>query len=110
MKVVKIALAVSAMLGVSAPVMAQSVQVHSLRSTQAKVALGAYYGQSDTVRWTNELEGVEVARPTPVQFARARKAAALINANRCSEAYKLAVEAKDETLASRVEDVCAAGS
>ena len=107
MKVVKIALAISAMLSISGPVMAQSVQVHSLRSTQAQVASGNYYGQSDTVRWTNELKGVEVARPTPVQFARARKAAALINANRCSDAYRLALRAKDDDLASRIEDVCA---
>jgi hypothetical protein len=107
MKVVKIALTVSALLSVSAPVMAQSVQVHSLRSTQAQVALGNYYGQSDNVRWTDELKGVDVARPTPVQFARARKAAALINANRCSDAYQLAVKAKDDNLASRIEDVCA---
>ncbi|KQY27768.1 hypothetical protein ASD21_09210 [Caulobacter sp. Root1455] len=107
MKVMRIALTVSAMLGVSGPVMAQSVQVHSLRSVQAQVASGNYYGQSDNVRWTNDLEGVEVARPTPVQFARARKAAALINANRCADAYQLAVKAKDDKLASRVEEVCA---
>jgi hypothetical protein len=110
MKVVKIALAVSAMLGVSAPVMAQSVQVHSLRSVQAQVATGNYSGQSDTVRWTDETTGVDVARPTPVQFARARKAAELINANRCSDAYRLAVSAKDDKLASRIEDICASRS
>ena len=107
MKVVKIALALSAMLCISGPAMAQSVQVHSLRSNQALVASGNYYGQSDNVRWTNELKGVDVARPTPVQFARARKAAALINANRCSDAYQLAQSAKDDELASRIEDVCA---
>lgn len=107
MKVAKIALTLSVMLGVSGPVMAQSVQVHSLRSVQAQVASGDYYGQSDNVRWINEQKGVEVARPTPVQFARARKAAALINANRCSDAYQLALRGKDDKLASRIEDVCA---
>jgi hypothetical protein len=110
MKVVKIALAVSAILGIGGPVMAQSVQVHSLRSVQTQVASGNYYGESDTVRWTNELKGVEVARPTRVQFARARKAAALINANRCSDAHQLALKAKDDELAARIEDVCASRS
>lgn len=97
MRAARIALTKAATLSMSGPVMAQSVRVYSLRSV---VSPGNHHDQSDNVSWTGELKSIGVARPTPMRFARARKAAVLINASRCSDASQLAVRAKDDKLAS----------
>ncbi len=50
------------------------------------------------------------ARPdvSPDQWRRARQAVALIKANHCDDAYKLAVSDQDDRLAANVAQVCKA--
>lgn len=50
------------------------------------------------------------AKTAPDQWRRAQQAAALINANQCDNAYKLAVIEQDDRLASTVKRVCSARS
>ncbi|HWU78715.1 MAG TPA: hypothetical protein VN158_01440 [Caulobacter sp.] len=48
------------------------------------------------------------ARTAPEQWRRAQQAAALINANQCDNAYKLAVIEQDDRLANNVKRTCKA--
>ncbi|WP_425998355.1 hypothetical protein [Caulobacter sp. DWR1-3-2b1] len=58
--------------------------------------------------WGQQLTAVAGARATRAQWKRAVKAAALINSNRCKDAYLLAAGDQDERLARRVYEVCTA--
>lgn len=58
--------------------------------------------------WGRQLTAIAGARATKVQWERAVRAAALINSNRCKDAYLLAASEQDERLAKRVYEVCTA--
>jgi len=58
--------------------------------------------------WNRQLTAIAGARATKTQWKRAVRAAALINANRCKDAYLLAANEQDERLAKRVYEVCTA--
>jgi hypothetical protein len=58
--------------------------------------------------WNRQLTAIAGARATKAQWQRAVRAAALINANRCKDAYLLAAREQDERLAKRVYEVCTA--
>lgn len=55
--------------------------------------------------WVQEVNR-QALMPNKVRWERARRAAALVNADRCMEAYKLAVAEKDNKLAEGVVRAC----
>ena len=57
--------------------------------------------------WDQSLTNHAMAKPNKVQMARAEQAADLINANRCNDAYKLALDNGDDRLARGVRRACA---
>lgn len=66
------------------------------------------YGYTaDRQIWMQEVNR-QALMPTKARWERARRAAALVNADRCMEAYKLAVAEKDNKLAEGVVRACSA--
>ena len=60
--------------------------------------------------WGQQLTAIAGAHATRAQWKRAVRAASLINANRCKDAYLFAVDEQDQRLAKRVYEVCTAPS
>lgn len=58
--------------------------------------------------WRQSLTDTAQTAPTKAQWARARRAAELVNANRCDEAFALARTEKDNRLETGVSKVCLA--
>jgi hypothetical protein len=58
--------------------------------------------------WRQSLTDTAMTAPTKTQWARARRAAELVNANRCAEAFALARTEKDQRLETGVSKVCLA--
>lgn len=58
--------------------------------------------------WRQSLTDTAQTAPTKAQWARARRAAELVNANRCDEAFSLARTEKDTRLETGVSKVCLA--
>ena len=95
--------------------MAQSVTTPS--QDPASSALTSYTqptfrnGPGDDQRlWSFTQDGLAKVAISKVRVERAQRAAELINADRCSDAYKLAINARDHAMAARVTTVCAARS
>lgn len=58
--------------------------------------------------WRQSLTDTAQTAPTKAQWARAQRAAELVNANRCDEAFSLARTEKDARLETGVGKVCLA--
>ncbi len=65
---------------------------------------------NDRMRWTAALSDSGVLAPTRTQWMNARRAAELINAGQCREAYDYAMKKRDRFLATRVTQVCSGGA
>lgn len=61
-----------------------------------------------TQMWRQSLTDTARIKATRPEWVRARRAAALVNANRCAEAYALARAEQDARLASGVKKICTA--
>ncbi|WP_421736977.1 hypothetical protein [Caulobacter sp.] len=61
-----------------------------------------------TQMWRQSLTDTARIKATRPEWIRARRAAALVNANRCAEAYALARAERDARLASGVKKICTA--
>lgn len=60
---------------------------------------------ADRELWVEEVNR-QAMMPSKARWERARRAAVLVNANRCQDAYKLAVGEKDNKLAEGVVRAC----
>jgi len=58
--------------------------------------------------WRQSLTDTAMTAPTKTEWARARRAAELVNADRCAEAFALARTEKDTRLETGVSKVCLA--
>jgi hypothetical protein len=102
----KIATLTATMLFVAAPAFAQ--QTPAPRPVPIVVPQGGV-GNMSQFAWENERRtAIARAHAGKVQWERATQVASLINSNRCKDAYLLAVDERDETLAKRVYEVCTA--
>ena len=100
MSLIRTAVIAAAMLAAASPALAfQYVIPESGAGNMSPVGL-----------WGQQLTAVAGAHATRAQWKRAVRAASLINSNRCKDAYLLAVDERDETLAKRVYEVCTAPS
>lgn len=102
----KIAALAATMLFVAAPAVAQQQQAPA---QTRQIPIVVPQGGMGQFAWENERRtAIARAHAGKVQWERATQVASLINANRCKDAYLLAVDERDETLAKRVYEVCTA--
>ena len=95
---------------------AQSTSTPSTQSTQTPQTTGhlkaSYPGGMglESSIWNNALTNQATLRAQfpKARVERAERAAALINTNRCADAYKLALDEKDQDLANNILKVCTA--
>lgn len=95
----------------TAAAQAQTVPAPSPPAPPSAQAPRAIFDDPDVFQrdaWRNKLTDQSRTMPTKARWARARRAAALINADRCAEARALAVAERDKKMAERIDALCAA--
>jgi hypothetical protein len=110
-KIITASLAIALLSGTAASAQQQPAQPPSQFDTSPQVwttppAQGFYSLEVDGWRQAMTERAAIKARTAPEQWRRAQQAAALINANQCDNAYKLAVIEQDDSLAKNVKHTC----
>jgi len=106
MSFVRTAVIALALVAAGAPALAQ--QAPAPRPVPIIVPQGGPGAMSEFYLQNERRTAIARAHAGKVQWERATKVASLINANRCKDAYLLAVDERDDVLAKRVYEVCTA--